>query len=117
SERLDLEKKRLGEINMESEVQGRISVLSFGDRPVEADTDRRIPLAGLGGIGGMALGFGIVMLWGLREAQLRHLIDVDGDIQTQRRLLGVVPDMTEPALPGTEPRQAAEMTDYCVHQI
>jgi succinoglycan biosynthesis transport protein ExoP len=115
AEQLESVKKRLEQINMESEVHGRISVTAYGDRPVEPDTDRRAPLGILGGVGGLVLGFGVVMLFGLREAQLRHLTDVRGGSLTPR-LLGVVPDVSldterDPSL------LTAQTTDYCVHHI
>jgi Mrp family chromosome partitioning ATPase len=115
TERLDEVKKRLEQINVESEVRGRISVVAYGDRPVEPDTDRRAALAALGGIGGMGLGFGIVLLWGLREAKVRHLVDVEGRT-SPCRFLGVVPEVTG-LRTVDDVDDPAVLADYCVHHL
>lgn len=117
-ERLERVKKELDKLDVESTLRGRISVLAYGDRPVTPDTDRRRSLAALGAVGGVGLGFGLVLLWGLREGRVRHVVDVDAE-SARGLFLGVVPEVREPSadrgLDG--PMMAPEMTDYCVHHI
>jgi polysaccharide biosynthesis transport protein len=107
-------KQRIEALTIEKS-DGRISVLAVGDRPVEPDTDRRIPFALLGGVGGILVGFASVLLWGVHEARLRNMDDLHVE-SANGRFLGVVPDVDRPIaeeLPG----MAAETADYCVHQI
>jgi polysaccharide biosynthesis transport protein len=115
TETLDDVKKRLEQIQVESSLHSRITVISYGDLPVEPDTDRRIPLAVLGAGGGIALGFGTILLWGIREGKLRHVVDVNART-SHGRFLGVLPDVEEPAADdeGDEP---VDMSDFCVHHI
>jgi uncharacterized protein involved in exopolysaccharide biosynthesis/Mrp family chromosome partitioning ATPase len=119
--RLEDAKQNLETINVESSLKGRISVLAYGERPLGPDTDRRRPLAVLGAVGGVGLGFGLVLLWGLREAKVRHVVDVDGQA-SRGRFLGVVPEVQSPDAPVNPEDPAAlgvtpEMGDYCVHHI
>lgn len=114
-ERLADVNKRLEQINVESVVRGRISVSSYGDRPAGPDTDRRKPLAAFSASGGLLLGFGIVLLWGLREGRLRHVADVDGK-SSRGRFLGVLPEVASEA-EGADAAPQGEMADYCVHHI
>jgi Mrp family chromosome partitioning ATPase/uncharacterized protein involved in exopolysaccharide biosynthesis len=117
-DRLERVKKELEKIEVESSLRGRISVLAEGDRPVTPDTDRRKSLAALGAVGGVGLGFGLVLLWGMREGRVRHMVDVDAE-SSRGLFLGVVPEVRDPnderATGG--PLMAPEMTDYCVHHI
>jgi Mrp family chromosome partitioning ATPase/uncharacterized protein involved in exopolysaccharide biosynthesis len=117
-ELLERAKRELQTIEVESTLRGRISVLAYGDRPVSPDTDRRRSLAALGAVGGVGLGFGLVLLWGLREGRVRHLVDVDAE-SARGLFLGVVPQVGEPAGDsGAEGvPMAPAMTDYCVHHI
>jgi polysaccharide biosynthesis transport protein len=108
-------KKRLEQIDVEAGVHGRINVISMGDRPVEPETDRRLPMACLGAGGGIALGFGLVLLWGMREGKLRYVVDVDGNV-SKGRFLGVVPDVTDEAGPDAQ-THPADMGDFCVHHV
>ena len=53
---------------------GRITVVQPGDFPVEPSTDRRIPLAIIGTLGGAALGIGIVLLSGVVRGGYRSAL-------------------------------------------
>jgi len=116
---LEAVKRRLSQIDVESEIQGRISVMNRGSRPVEPDTDRRAALAVLGGGGGLALGFAAVVLWGLRNSRIRHIADVDADA-ARDRFLGILPDLEEGEDAEADEERAAsavQMADYCVHHV
>lgn len=121
-------RKRLEQITVESEGRERITVMSYGDRPVEPDTDRRVPFALMSAAIGMVLGFGIVLLWGLRESKLRHVVDVGGAASGRGRFLGVIPEVPEhppgdgahadSGEPGADAgADPAVLSDYCVHHI
>ncbi len=112
-------KRRLEQISLESEGKDRITVMSFGERAVAPDTDRRLPFAMMGAGGGLALGFALVLLWGLSESKLRHLEDVGGD-DSRGRFLGVIPELPGDGAAHVEAedgRDPGEMGDYCVHHI
>src|SRR6185295_12024236 len=113
--RLDAAKAQLDTIAVESVVHGRISVLAWGERPVSPDSDKRFQLTVLGAGGGLALGFWIVLLWGLGEQKLRHVNDVDGG-SSKSRFLGVVPDIRDKTV-HEDGQTAAQMADFCVHNI
>jgi len=115
SDRLDEVKQREEQIKVESAVHGRASVVSYGDRPVAAERDRRYTQAGEGGLLGLLTGFGIVLLWGLRESRVRHITDVH--VATSAgRFLGVVPEVKDER-PDAEGESTPQMGDYCVHHI
>jgi succinoglycan biosynthesis transport protein ExoP len=117
-EQLNGLKRELEKIDVESSLRGRISVLAEGDRPVSPETDRRRSLAALGAVSGVGLGFGLVLLWGMREGRVRHVVDVDAE-SARGLFLGVVPDVRDPSADRETggPLMAPEMTDYCVHHI
>jgi Mrp family chromosome partitioning ATPase/uncharacterized protein involved in exopolysaccharide biosynthesis len=118
NERLEEVRLRLEQITVESSVRGRITIVSAGDRPAGPAKDRRGSLAVLGLLGGAALGFGAVVVWGVRDARMRHVLDVD-PAMARDRFLGVLPEVPDE---GAEAPAAGEddpgaMADYCVHHV
>ncbi len=92
-----LERTRLQLDNMRLEKRrerpGRVTVVSRGDLPVAPSTDRRIPLAAAGGMGGAGLAVGGVFLFGLLTSKYRFIEDVERAMVTAP-LLGTLPDLT-----------------------
>jgi Mrp family chromosome partitioning ATPase len=105
---LSATKTRIDQLNTEG--QARIRVLSFGDRAVIAK-DSRIALSVVGGLMGMGMGFGIVLLFAVRDRRFRNI----DDARTSGRvaLLGVLPSLPDDL---SDPEQAA-IASHCVHQI
>lgn len=114
-QQIDEVKRRLEQIDVESDQQGRIRVLTQGSRPFQPSEDKRLMFgfAGLGG--GIALGFGLVLAWGLRDARVRYLDDVDGD-PTRYRFLGMLPEIGGAPAEG-DPADAVALADYCIHHV
>lgn len=115
SEQLSEVRARLEQLNTESVVQGRINVVGQGDRPLAPDNDKRTPLAAFAGIGGIALGFGLVMLRGLRDARLRYISDVDAK-SGRGHFIGIIPEVADQAL-GEVATGEPSMADFCVHHV
>jgi uncharacterized protein involved in exopolysaccharide biosynthesis/Mrp family chromosome partitioning ATPase len=96
--RLEEIRGRIQQLRVESSVIGRINVISAGDRPLVPISDKRQLMAGLGGMGGVALAVGAVFGWGLVERRLRYSDDVAW--RTGLPLLGVVPEIDAEAAQG-----------------
>lgn len=110
-QRLEETRKRADELSTESRGQGRIELVSFGQRPMLLK-DTRKQNAAMGGIGGGGLGFGLIFLFCLLDRRFRN----PDEIKTQSAslpMLGVVPRLPSDL---SDPDQAA-MAAYCVHQI
>jgi len=72
----------------------------------------RIQFAGVGGAGGMGMGFGLVMLIGLMDRRLRHASDTESTLPGAN-MLGILP--TLPA--NLKNPEQAETAAHCVHHI
>ncbi len=94
-EKLDRTRKQLDAMRVEKrrERPGRVTVASRGDLPVEPSTDRRIPLAVGGALGGAGLAVGVVFLYGLLTSRYRFIEDVERAM-VSAPLLGTLPDLT-----------------------
>jgi capsular exopolysaccharide synthesis family protein len=92
---LDETTRTLDEIHFENRslAAGRVSIVQRGDLPVEASTDRRLPLTIVGLVGGVALGAGIVFLTGVIKGGYRYIDDLE-HTEGGTPLLGTVPDLT-----------------------
>ncbi len=112
-ERLAETKSRIDKLNLEKNVGGRITILSYGDVPFKPDKDRRISMACAGGLGMAGLGVGLVLLMGFFDRRM-HGIDVArAQLKRVDRLLGVLPELPSDL---TDPEQASA-TAHCIHHI
>ncbi|MFK7788090.1 MAG: hypothetical protein AB8C95_01185 [Phycisphaeraceae bacterium] len=88
----------------------------IGPKAVEpmapSNMDTRIQQAGIGGFGGLGMGFGFVMLIGLMDRRLRHVSDTTADLP-DTNMLGVLPTLPADL---KDPEQA-ETAAHCVHHI
>jgi Mrp family chromosome partitioning ATPase len=111
--RLEETKARIEQLNVESVVSGRISVVSNGDRPLTPNDDKRIPFAAAGGMGGAALGMGVFVLIGLLDRRFRSIADAEMNFQQVSRILGILPSLPDDL---ADPEQVA-VAAHCVHHI
>ena len=88
----------------------RAEVFQLGEMPREPSTDRRIPLAVVGFLGGGGLGVGLVVLLGLWRSGLRYIDELETD-RVALPLLGCLPDLTE------GDATASDMAALSVHHI
>ena len=71
---------------------GRVRVAQNGDLPIEPSTDRRIPLAVGGGLGGVGVGLGAIFLLGLIRPRYRYIDDMESGM-APAPLLGTLPEL------------------------
>jgi polysaccharide biosynthesis transport protein len=104
--------RTLDQIRFESRALsvGRMSILQWGDPPIEPSTDRRAALAVLGGMTGLGLGGGIMLLVGFIKGGYRFIDDVERS-EAHVPLLGTVPDLSDG---GVEQEQMAALS---VHHL
>ncbi len=104
---------RIEQLNVESGVSGRIEIISNGDFPLVPDnSERQAKLALLGAVGGLVIGFGIVLIVGIFDRRIRTSQDAGtrlGDV----RLLGILPNLPDDL---DDPEHAA-IAGFCVHHI
>jgi Mrp family chromosome partitioning ATPase len=82
------------------------------DRPLAPFRDTRITFAGAGGVGGLALGVGLVLLFGLADRTVRHPQDASGRSDAGP-ILGMLPQLPDDL---ADPEQAA-IAAHGVHEI
>jgi len=110
--RLEETDSRIEQLNVESSVSGRISVLSPGDRPgLPSNTSQRIQLTALGGATGSALGVGVMLLLGMANRRYRYA-DETRDGMPNVHVLGVIPELAAQSA-GDQAKIAA----MSIHQI
>jgi polysaccharide biosynthesis transport protein len=107
--RLEETQRRIDELSVES-FQGRIRIVSMGDRPTVVK-DPRKQLAAMGLMLGSCLGVGLIMLIGLMDHRLRS--PEDAGLGGQIPLLGILPSLPDDL---ADPEQAA-MAAHCVHRV
>jgi Mrp family chromosome partitioning ATPase len=112
-QRLKDTESRIEQLNVESPVRGRISVISLGDRPLKPFTDKRAAFAAVGGLGLGAMGCGAVLLFGLIDRRVRHICDLRDNVGQFGRLLGVLPILPNDL---SDPLQA-KVASHSVHHI
>jgi polysaccharide biosynthesis transport protein len=106
--------KRIQTQDRLSRMEGRIRVMDDGTKPTSPISDTRPRLAGLGGVGGVVLGFGSVLLWGLMDRRVRGVEDAHQIMLGSRSVLGMLPDFGkgDPAAGMRLPH-----VEHCVHRI
>jgi Mrp family chromosome partitioning ATPase len=82
------------------------------DRPMGAFRDTRVSLAGAGGLGGILVGFGLVLLIGLIDRRVRDPGDAAGPM-VSGPILGMLPQLPEDL---ADPEQAAQAA-FSVHEV
>lgn len=110
-ERLDTTRFRIEQLNVESAVPGRITLLSEAETPHHpANARRRVQLGILGGLAGGGAGIGAFLLVGLVNPRVRDMADAE---RVRPRLLGALPALPEKV---TDPAEAV-IASQCVHHI
>lgn len=106
--RAELERRKLN-----ASIRGQIEDVSSASLPTSpANTTSRIQYAGLGGVCGGALGFGIVLVIGALDRRLRHADDAISGYGAVR-MLGVLPSLPENM---TDPEQSV-LAAHAVHHV
>lgn len=105
---------RLRELDREAESirKGRIQIVEGASRRGSPESDKRLPLAVVGGLGGFVCSFGAFFVLGSIDPRAYRVSQLQRDSKAGR-WLGVVPDMTDV---GADP-MARELTTNCVHRI
>jgi polysaccharide biosynthesis transport protein len=104
---------RIDNLLVEGEAADRAVRISKGGLPTKPfNTGKRKQLAVLGGMGGLAGGFGLVVLMGMTDRRLRHFEDAQAGLGSPR-MLGVLPELPDDL---TDPEQAV-LASHCVHQV
>src|SRR5690606_6028799 len=68
-------------IDMEKLLSGRLNVRASGTLPLQpSNGGRRIKMAAAVGVGGAAMGVGLILLIGLLDPRLRHIEDAELDM-------------------------------------
>jgi len=96
SSRLEDAERRLEALRVEREgrITGQVQVSQEPERPVQPSTDRRIPLAGAGFVGGFGFGIVSVAAYGFLFPRVRVADDIvatRGDFS----MIGMIPDFPE----------------------
>lgn len=109
---LDATTHVIEQMDLESQVAGRISVMSTADKPLGPFRDTRPTYAGAGAFGGIVFGFGSIMLIGLFGRRLDRPEDARMNV-VGLPLLGVLAQLPDDL---ADPEQAA-VASHSVHQI
>lgn len=104
--------RRIEQLQLESQITGRLDVISLGDRPLSAYRDTRISFSAAGGFGGGLLGFGLVAAFAVMDRRLRSPDQTEGG-RINAPMLGMLPRLPENL---SDPAQAV-MAAHCVHEI
>ncbi len=111
--RLQETTSRIEQLNIESTVSGRLSVISDGELPLRPDSDKRLPLTAGLGFAGSALGVAIILALGLLDRRYHDIADARIGCHRSVKLLGILPQL--PHNP-TSPEQIDAIANY-VHRI
>jgi polysaccharide biosynthesis transport protein len=111
--KLDEVDRRIDQLNVESALSGRVSVISNGELPRVPYKDRRAAFTTVGGIGGAGLGPAILILFGLLDSRFRTTTDARQKLGGGARILGALPHVAE----GEADPEALAAAAHGVHQI
>lgn len=98
------------EMRQQEEATGRVSIASWGDRPIAPASDKRLVLAAAGFFGGAGGGVALVALMGLLNPRCRYVDDLERPA-ARVPLLGTLPNLD------TGDPQQDELAAISVHQI
>lgn len=104
---------RMEQLSVESEVGGRLKILSYGEVPTSPYKDKRKQAAAAGAMGGLVLCAGVALLISLGGRRCDSIADAKDTTQRAGRLLGILPSLPEDL---SDPEQAAMAAHY-VHHI
>lgn len=111
-DQIDDFKATSGIIN-ENETVTRIEIGDKAPLPISpANAENQIQFAGAGIVGGMGMGFGLVMLVGLMDRRLQRVSDTTSDLP-DAKMLGILPTLPADL---KDPDQA-DVAAHCVHHI
>lgn len=111
--RLEETEARIEQLNVESSVSGRITVISPGDRPgLPVNAKQRVQLSAVAGLGGASAAFVLMLLVGAANRKFRYADQTRAGLP-RATVLGVVPELS-PRLTDAELSRSAAMS---VHQI
>jgi len=102
--------RRINQLNLEKGSAKRITVFNASERPL-ITKDSRAAYSAAGAIGGLGMGFALMMLLGLFDRSFRSPEDARNTARMP--LLGILPNLPENL---ADPEQAA-IAAHCVHQI
>jgi hypothetical protein len=100
-------------MQLESGISGRLSVMSNGETPLLPFRDRRIHIAGAGGLIGLFMPAAAIVAYGMSKRRYRFSGDAADDLSRDVKLLGILPQLPARL---TDPESAADAAQ-CLHQI
>lgn len=105
-------RQRLEALRVEKQASrsGRVSIAQQGDLPLKPRTDRRMPLAGMGAMGGFGAGFAIVFLLTFLDRSYRFTDDIE-KLGFEAPLLGALPEL------GSADPEQEEIAALSVHHL
>jgi Mrp family chromosome partitioning ATPase len=110
--RLDETTAAIEKRQVENQVRDRMKIAGFGSSAQPANVSARRKMAVMGGVGGSAVGFGLIVMIGLLSPRIRHAGEAQGGWPAMR-MLGVLPTLPHKL---TDPEQA-ESAALSVHHI
>jgi Mrp family chromosome partitioning ATPase/uncharacterized protein involved in exopolysaccharide biosynthesis len=99
-------------IRVESEAKGRIERPTLAFLPEVPYEDKRAQMGVVGGLGGAALGFGLILLIGLLDRRVRTTEDLK-EQSSGPGLLGLLPEIPR----DLKDQEQLEVAARCVHEI
>jgi Mrp family chromosome partitioning ATPase/uncharacterized protein involved in exopolysaccharide biosynthesis len=112
TKKLDETAARIDQLNLESTMSNRISILSYGETPTAPLSNKRIPLTIAVGLLGLAAGAALTSLRGLADRRMSSLLHMQ-QLAPALRVLGMLPVLPEDL---ADPAQIS-LAAHCVHQI
>jgi Mrp family chromosome partitioning ATPase len=105
--------RRMGAIDAEEALGGRLSVISRGDIPLSPLLDRHVRDASAGAVGGFLLPGSLLVVIGLCRPRYRFCRQVSGDLSGRAPMFAVVPELSE----DLADRAVGATAARCVHQL
>lgn len=109
-------KTRMTHLDVENALPGRIWVMNPGTKPIAPFNDKRYAIAAGVGFAGFLLGFGTMVLIGLSNQRVRHIVDVDQD-PPGGRFLGILPDLPQNGGDDAVGEEERGVAEHCVHNV